>query len=313
MAGRYSDQAKARVEALRMRYEGGAVGLEDVLGDMTVRWAKLIPRNDGFLVRMGFISCAGVVGTVSDRRLPARIDRPPAAQLASVGKSDGLRVELALLALAQTKPHTRLPVVAEDNRTGLVDLVLARRRTNSQGEMVISQRDRAARSIANTLDLLCDVGLVSLPNVSAAKGKREAYQLLDESGPEAGLRINNRLYQRPRTANFRVPQALLANNWNHLLTPRQLLMLVFALGVAGDGQARAVTSDERLRKYGVGRDTFLEARFLEALGLLEVHLDENRWASGQSASGEPQMPNRILAIPEALESDGLTVFKGLAA
>lgn len=257
-------------------------------------------------------------GDPSDRRLPARADRPPATRLISP-RGAALRFFLTALFEAQTDPANRpgrrpvnkRPLQAAGNAISWIDLLASDARAAGAGMNHISVPDKKARQVRNTLARLAAEELVTLTRREQAGNKYEEFRLLHEGGRrEQG---DNVAYRVPlHELTFAVSVEMFTSGWIHVLEDTELafILMLAASHYDSGGQQVRIRAETRLLKYGIGRDAYEAHRMLGRLGLVTVTADPGRHPDGKIEgynSGEPQTLLHTLGfLPDQFGRDALT-------
>lgn len=265
---------------------------------------------------------------VSDRKAPRRHLRPAATRITS-SRGPNLRLELTLLAIAQSAGKNgapgrlpELPVAGSSSDDAWTDVLASAATASGQGAHFASVRDKKARSIRNALDTLADAGLVAFRGKVGEPGRYDDFYLLDEGGPQNAGRdpITYRIPNFPLDVGLvKLPAGFIENGWVHVLADSELVVLLMvACGYGGPGSPAveagevAISADFRLRHYGIHRDPFSTARkTLEYFGLLNVD-EKNRWADGRARDDE-HMLHRLRLNPAGFSRDAAsTVHEAIA-
>lgn len=247
-------------------------------------------------------------GSSSDRRVPAREDRPPAARVSS-SKGAALRLYLAAIAdwqiraRAGTAFRNTYPIFDKEEPSWTRFVASTADWTRSAGGTHLTPEDKRRRTLDGALQTLKDAGLVHFPNGAQAKGKYEKFVILDDEG--SGVEYSN-----PRLSDetFMLPIGFVTNGWLHVLEDSEiLLLLMVACGRGrepfGEGVV-AMSGETRLLSYGIARDPFTTAhRALEQFGLLHVE-PVDRWPDGR-AMGRSQSLHRLSMVAAGFEENAL--------
>ena len=277
-------------------------------------------RKSGLRIRTQFSSLAvPIAGDSSDRKAPPRAVRPPATRVAS-GQSSALRLELTALAVAQLhrRPGAKaylfelgIPIAGSATETGWADLVAAQPIDTNNHGMLITSRDKRARTIRSSLTTLDHAGLVTVPGSTRQLNRFESFALLNEIGTNV---IGERQEYTVPTSNentYAMPPGFILNNWLHLLEDSEitvLLMAACARGAWTEHGLYAFPGAVRLLNYGIHRDPYARARkTLEWLGLLEVH-EIGRHADGR-AEDDVRYLHRIGLVPDAFNQPALLTMQ----
>ncbi len=256
-------------------------------------------------------------GDWSDRRLPPRELRPPAAQLVSP-RGASLRLFLTGLFEAQargrqgTHPANPRPLRAAGSGQSWVDLLASDARPAMSGRIFMNVADKKLRQLRNTLDRLVGADLIALPNAHLRGLKRyENFRLQNE----AGTRRNgpNIKYELPKSTDvdiFSLPVDFFTKGWIHVLEDTEILfilMLAHYAAKTSDGGIR-IDSETRLLHHGIGRDAY-EAHFmLDWLNLVYVSPDPLRKAKGRIegfTTGSQPLPHALRLLPEGFTAEAM--------
>ena len=257
-----------------------------------------------------------IPGDHSDRKAPPRAVRPPSGKI-SRSQGFALRLEMTALAVAQLKraPGNRgnlaslnIPITGDSSTIGWADLIAAapedRQAAGKNKGMLITSRDKRARSVRNSLRVLEEAGLVMIDPASSSRNRFENFTLLDERGTEqTGERIE---YAVPtlEEETFSLPGDFIIRDWVHLLDDSEiqvLLMVACRHGAWSDNGLWVFDGATRLGRYGIHRDAYSTAcKTLNWLGLIDVR-EVDRYDDGR-AEDDDRRVNRI-----GLRSPGLTV------
>jgi hypothetical protein len=269
-------------------------------------------RRVGLRVRPQFSSrTSPIEGESSDRKAPPRPLRPPATRISS-GGSSALRLELLAMALVQLhrKPGAKahlyelgLPIAGSSSETGWADLVAAQPVDSTNRGLLITSRDKRARTVRSALTTLEEAGLVTVPGQRAQRNRFEEFALLNESGLEViGERVEYTVPTKDE-AQYLMPPGFVLNNWLHVLEDSEIAVLLMAACTGGawlDDGMWAFPGEVRLRHYGIHRDPYSRARkTLEWLGLLDVR-EVGRHEDGRAEDDE-RLLHRIRLNVEAFE------------
>ncbi|MGW4412646.1 hypothetical protein ACWEJ6_52260 [Nonomuraea sp. NPDC004702] len=230
-------------------------------------------------------------GDLSDRRLPPRQDRPPATRVLSA-RGIALRFYLIALVAAQMRtaraggrPGNDLSLIAGGDDTGWIDLIAVPVEDQRSGMYSASRSSKKQRQVVSALRSLseADVQLVRLPEAAKKSGKYQNFQLCDEGGARSNGEVPDYVVPRANEDTFDLPAGLFTNGWIHLLEDTELaflMMMAHASRHAPGGWIR-IPGGSRLLHYGIGWDAYEAHKTLQAFGLLNVHVDENRFEDGK--------------------------------
>ncbi|MFI6883816.1 hypothetical protein [Streptosporangium canum] len=230
-------------------------------------------------------------GDVSDRRLPPRRHRPPATRMLNP-RGIALRFYLIALCAAQMRtkaggrPSNDLPLIAGGDDTGWIDLIAVPVETQQSGNFSASRSSKKQRQVVSALRSLSatDVQLVHLPKAGKKSGKYEGFQLCDEGGVRIDGEVPDYFVPKATEQTFNLPIGLFTNGWIHLLEDTELAFLMMIAHVSQQstpGEWIKISSGSRLLHYGIGWDAYEAHKTLQAFGLLDVHVDENRHEDGK--------------------------------
>ncbi|MEU8276477.1 hypothetical protein ACFYOK_36015 [Microbispora bryophytorum] len=260
----------------------------------------------------------------SDRRAPDPAYRPPATRIMT---PTGSALRLYLLALYEAQLHAKpgqrpsnpLPLVDDSGRgRGWVDLLAPRSSLawNVSINVATSRADRKKRRIISALKALSnsELPLVHLPNHGKAVDTYEHFQLMNEAGPQG--HADPVPYVVPRREDYFVlPPSLFLNGWIHVLEDSELTFLMMLIHWQWKTRTHPVKipSDDRVLRYGIGRDAYEAHRLLARYGLVDLEPDPDRRSDGtvvnhKDAGWNPLHKFRILtaglhqpAVTTALE------------
>jgi hypothetical protein len=283
--------------------------------------AELVTKSSftEVLVRKDFVyQVDAPPGDWSDRKLPPRELRPPAAQLVSP-RGASLRLFLTALFEAQargrpgTHPANPRPLKAAGTGKSWLDLLASDARASMSGRTFMNVPDKKLRQLRNTLDRLVSADLVALPNANLKGMKRyDDFRLQHEAGTRRnGPNINYTLPRSTDTDVFRLPIELFTKGWIHVLEDTELLFVLmlayYAARTPPDGGMR-IDSETRLLHHGISRDGY-EAHFmLSWLDLAYVKPDVLRRDDGRVegfGEGAKPLPHALRLLPEGFGEDGM--------
>lgn len=216
-------------------------------------------------------------GSLADRLLPPRTERPPATRLVSP-RGVALRLYLTALFVAQSRPAgtvpgNKLPLADADAPVSWIDLIA----TTSEPRRYSGQRQKKLRQVQDALRRLSspEVQLVRLPNFRRTPtGKYEGFLLMHEGGAPANGN-DNQLYTVPsaEAKTMYLPRGLFQNGWIHVLEDTELafVLMLACLRSRFDQAPAFATSEVRLLQFGLGRDAYESHRMLSHLGIVRVH------------------------------------------
>jgi hypothetical protein len=277
----------------------------------------------GLVIRSGFsFRDQGIDQDASDRSAPPRDLRPPATRLMS-SRGAALRFELTLVALVQTKrkPGARAKLiefgyeVRGTSRTrGWTDLLASDATDSNRAGVLLTARDKRARSVRNALLALSDAGLVDIAGGPGERDRYEQFVLLNERGVEVLGEAEEYRVPTKSEPTFALPNGFVKNGWLQVLEDSEiavLLMVACAKGGWWDRGGLVVPPDVRLRNYGIHRDVYSSARkTLDWFGLLRVD-EVGRHPDGRAENGE-QHTHRLGLRPEGFDASAVvTVIDAL--
>jgi hypothetical protein len=168
----------------------------------------------------------------------------------------------------------RLPIAGASSTLGLADLISAGPDDTKQHGMLVTAREKRARSVRSSLDSMAKAGLVLLPGQSGDRDRYENFLLLNEVGRDAVGEVEEYSVPRQRDSIFVVPSGLITNGWLHVLEDSEIALLLMVACRQGGWLEEGLVvmpTEIRLRHYGIHRDPFSSARkTLEWFGLLDV-------------------------------------------
>ncbi len=262
-------------------------------------------------------------GEMSDEHPPDG-PRPPVLELVS---PNGIAQQLELVALfvaqahGQRRPDGRVTTLGveldttDSNKVPWVDLIVPHAEHTTKAVLAADRRDHRLRQVKRALDTLTAKELVELPNRAAARGKYDDFRLLDEGGPRPGTPLPYRV-PGAQDAVIALPIDFFLKGWVYVLSKSEIalyLMLRHLRGPAGAGREDTevhIYGDDRLRKYGVGKDAYKGWWLLEYAGLIDVEVDPGRRGNGTVVDfdpSDPPAPHRFRLL-----DDGLTKPAGAA-
>jgi len=256
-------------------------------------------------VRSNFVTRrAQAAGEMSDRRPPEGL-RPPVLELISP-RGIAQQLELVALFVAQcSSPHLRDRRVSalglnleptDANEVSWIDVIVPHAENTARAAYAANRRDSRLRQVKRALDTLTFKNLVNLPNAGSARGKYDDFQLLDEGGPR--LFGDPLVYRVPKMdeAVMNVPIDFFFQGWVYVLTKSEVALYLMLRHLSGlptaDGNFSPVSifGDDRLRRYGVGKDAYKGWWMLQLAGLIEVEVDPARRSNGTVVGFDPADP-----------------------
>lgn len=315
-----NDKERAKLRKRRSRLRGQA---ESVIDATTAMRKIAAPSGIARVnVRYEFVDTGVPVsvqrrGDPSDRRLPAKEDRPPATQIMSPNGA-ALRFFLATLfeAQARTRPGNRLPLAAGGSTTSWTDLIASGAEPSDTQNYHMSVSAKKIRQLGTALDRLAEAKLVELTGKKdgPGTGKYEKFRLMHEGGRrETGPNIPYQVPDPQRERAFPVPVTLFTNGWIHVLEDTELafLLMVASGHHTMAGQAFRITAADRLLRFGIGRDAYSAYKILSGLGLVIVTQDPGRHLDGKVkdyGSGGKALPHTLGFVPAGFDRDALTTL-----
>lgn len=248
----------------------------------------------------------------SDRNVTERHQRPPATRLISPrGRTPSFLLTTLLeaqmrLAPGQTATRNKLPVKAENGRTGWTDFVATDAKDATQGRVYMSVRSKKVRQIQSSLTRLATENLIHLPENKDSKRQYDGFMLKREDAARTG---DNDFYTVPDDVSeyFTVPLTLFTNGWIHVLEDSELIMLLIGARFFADygDKPHPLNPGARKLHYGLSRDSFEAGhRMLDYLGILNVISDYQRSTNGKvdGYSDRGAKPHLLRFLPDALNA-----------
>ncbi len=308
-----NDQVSQALAALRAVHDAGGRKLTHI---------KVRPN---FITRR-----AQLQGEMSDQHPPGG-PRPPVLELVS---PNGIAQQLELVALfvAQTHGGQRqdgrvqtlgLELDTTDaNKVTWVDVIVPHAEHTARAVYAANRRDSRLRQVKRALDTLASKDLVELPNAESARGKYDGFRLLDEGGPRL---VGSPLPYRVPLASEPVidmPIGFWLQGWVYVLTKSEIALYFMLRHLRGpavaSGQVAQVSifGDDRLRRYGVGKDAYKGWWLLERAGLLDVEVDPSRRGDGTVVEFDPDDPpalHRFQLLDDGLSAPAAPAVKAALA
>lgn len=243
-------------------------------------------------------------GEMSDQHPPDG-PRPPVLELVS---PNGIAQQLELVALFVAQTHGRqrsdgrvltlgLELDTSDaNKVTWIDVVVPYAEHTLKAVYAADRRDSRLRQVKRALETLKSKDLVELPNNGSARGKYVDFRLLDEGGRRPGGSPLPYRVPAAKEPVIDVPIEFFLQGWVYVLTKSEIalyFMLRHLRGptVAGGEQAQVhIFGDDRLRRYGVGKDIYKSWWLLELAGLVDVEVDPGRRGDGTVVEFDPEDP-----------------------
>ncbi len=267
--------------------------------------------SDGLRIRPEFsYSSTGADTDASDRKAPPRGARPPATRISS---SRGSALRLMLTAMALTQLHRKqgakaklsdfgIEVTGTSQAIGWSDLVAGHAVDSHRARVLLTARDKRARTVRQALTALEEAGLASIPGVAHERNRFENFVLLREGGAAAIGEAEEYTVPTPGEA-FVLPTGFVKNGWLHVLEDSEiavLLMLACRKGGWVEDDFVVIPAEVRLRQYGIHRDPYSSARkTLEWFGLLDVE-EEGRHKDGRAENDDRRL-NRMRIVSAGFE------------
>ncbi|MDG6108842.1 hypothetical protein Daura_05995 [Dactylosporangium aurantiacum] len=311
-AGRvYSRLCRLETKTTDQSVADTSVRLRTVLREAS---ALTIRLHDGIVVRPGFVVSREPNDTGSDRKLPARADRPPATRILG-RKGIALRLMLTALFEAQTRtdpgeqPGTNDRPLSHATRGQIAwtDLLATSAEDALAGKTAMTQEDKQRRHLNSALGVLHRAGLVALPHGGEPRNNQREFTLMHESSvPESAAPY---IVPASPQEGFVIPTTLFTNDWISVLSDAELAVLLMAMAIyQPNAEGFAIAAGTRTRVFGIGPETYESHRLLEAYGLLRVVRQTGRAPNGRIANfraGEHvALPDSIQFLPIGLERDG---------
>lgn len=254
----------------------------------------------------------------SDRRLPAKEDRPPATRIMSP-RGAALRVFLAALLERQvrTRPGNRLPVAAGGNGViSWIDLLASDAMSSGTPQYHMSVSAKKIRQMESALDRLAAEELIELAGKEEepGSGKYEKFRLMHEGGRRAtGPNVPYQMPDPQRERVFPVPVTLFTNGWIHVLEDTELafILMTAACHHSLAGGMFCIPAADRLLRFGIGRDAYQAHMMLSELGLITVTQDPARHPDGKVkdyGSGGKALPHTLGFVPAGFDRDAFTTL-----
>lgn len=260
-------------------------------------------------------------GDPSDRRLPDKQDRPPAARLITP-RGAVLRVFLTALFEAQARarpgqrPGNSRPLAARDGGgISWIDLLATDAVPSGTGKHRMSVSAKKTRQMESAIDRLTEEELVELTRTGqAGTRKYEQFILMHEGGSRPqGANVPYQVPDVSRERAFPVPVTLFTGGWIHVLEDTELsfILMVAAAHHASGGQPSAVTADNRLLGYGMSHDAYGAHMMLRRLGLVTVTPDPRRRRDGTVEDFNAErsaFPHILGFVPDGFDNDAFTTL-----
>jgi hypothetical protein len=257
-------------------------------------------------------------GSLADRLLPPRNERPPATRLVSP-RGIALRLYLTALFIAQSRPPgavpgNKLPLADTDAPVSWTDLIATTAERHS-GRVYSGQREKKLRQVHDALRRLSspELQLVTLPNFQhAPTGKYEGFLLMHEGGTPVGG-YDNQPYTVPaaESRTMYLPGGLFLNGWIHVLEDSELafLLMLACLRSRSDKTPVFATSEDRLLRFGLGRDAYESHRVLSHLGIVRVqavpHPGRRLGKAGRYLKSDPPKLHRFDLLNDGFEEPAI--------
>lgn len=200
-----------------------------------------------------------------------------------------------------------IPIAGSSRETGWADLIAAQPVDSNNRGVLITSRDKRARTVRGALSTLEGAGLVTVPGQPKQSHRFEKFALLHEAGTDAIKERAEYTIPSLHESQFMMPPGFILNNWLHVLEDSEITVLLMAACGRGawiEDNMLAFPGAVRLRQYGIHRDPYSRARkTLEWLGLLEVR-EVGRHDDGRAEDDE-RLLHRIRLVAEAFEQPAL--------
>ncbi|MGW5569780.1 hypothetical protein ACWEVD_01150 [Nocardia thailandica] len=293
---------------------------------MSKNWAALrkdSPRRTppaNVRIRNRFVSRETPAASGSDRKLPARADRPPSTRLMS-SQGSALRFAIAALAEAQLRtvpgslPAPGPPLVSDRKQIGWSDLLaLDANPTDPRGRSSFQTvEDLREGQIMRTAKKLHTEGFFVFDNGARPPSRSNRFRLLDEGGPPE--HTHNDPYVTPKKGGndyFWLPLTFIDNGWLFVLPESAIAMVLLAAHLHNPDSVNGfeVSGDARTRTYGISPDTYNRHQLLEDLGILHVIPDPRRASLHDDIPRDKRRsrPHQIRFFPEAFDADAVEVM-----
>jgi hypothetical protein len=260
-------------------------------------------------------------GDPSDRRLPDKADRPPAARLMTP-RGAVLRVYLTALFEAQTRtrpgrrPGNKRPL--ESRKAGVIpwiDLLASGAKSSGTGRHHMSVSAKKTRQMGSAIGRLAEEELVELTHAGKPGNRKyEEFVLMHEGGHRPhGPNVPYQVPVVPPQQAFPVPSTLFTNGWIHVLEDTELsfLLMMAAAHHAMGGQAFIITAASRLLRFGMAHDAYEAHVLLSQLGLVTVTPDARRRPDGtveEFNSEGSALPHVLGFTPAGFDRDAFTTL-----
>ncbi|HEX3957268.1 MAG TPA: hypothetical protein VHZ03_11630 [Trebonia sp.] len=265
-------------------------------------------------------------GSLADRLLPPKNERPPATRLVSP-RGIALRLYLTALFIAQSRPPgampgNKLPLADTDAPVSWTDLIATTSERHS-GRVYSGQREKKLRQVHAALRRLSnpELQLVRLPNFQCmATGKYEGFLLMHEGGAPIGGGDNQRYTVPAAESNtMYLPGGLFLNGWIHVLEDSELafMLMLACLRRRFDKVPVFATSEVRLLQFGLGRDAYESHRILSHLGIVRVqagpHPGRRLGKSGRYLKSDPPKLHRFELTNDRFEEPAIPIMRQVIA
>lgn len=204
---------------------------------------------------------------------------------------------------------------------GWSDLVVAPAGQSPTGaHRQASTRANLVRQLKSALQSLArdEVRLVALANAASARNKYEGFVLLDEAG-SAG-RPHDVPYRVPRAqeAALDIPAGFFLKGWCHVLNDSEILAFLMLSELRRidprrhDAEGVDIGGAQRIRSFGLSKDTYECLSSLGAFGLVDVERDPQRRDDGTfEGFGDGEVPrrNRYRIVDSGLDASAVTTVE----
>jgi hypothetical protein len=313
--------AREKEQLVRRQARMGAHGLDEHLAGLQTTLLRFrqdrgtLPAKGLRLRRQFNCRTTPIAGDSSDRRAPAREDRPPATKISS-GLGTALRLELTAMALVQLhRPSGAraklsslgMTIEGSSREPGWADLIAAYPRDSNNAGTFITSRNKRARTVRGALGTLAVAGLVDVAGGPKERNRFENFVLLDEAGVDAvGERQE---YSSPKQGEsfFTMPADFVMQGWLHVLEDSEiaaLLMIANGQHALFDDGYSAFPGSTRLQYYGIHRDAYSTAvKMLDWLGLINL-IEVKRHSDGRAEDADLYL-HRLSLRPEGFVTPAL--------
>lgn len=222
---------------------------------------------------------------------------------------------------AGTNPGQRVtnnrPVVRESDETSWADLIAVPAERDPQVHTTTLQYNRL-RQLKSALRTLAsdEVELIELPHDGASKRWFENFHLLRE--PSTPPRATTVRYKVPTESTPSLPSLFFLNGWVYALDKAEIALYLMLQDLrwrypgVHHQEGVYIRKGNRLRFYGLSKDTYKSYHMLARLGLLEIRPDSRRRQDGTVEGGldrdHPPLPHRFRLLDEGLEELAIPII-----